>query len=67
MSEAITEEVIEKMAEELPKVKAKKSGPAEYVNTSTINVFTTKGRCGPGQKVRLTAKEAGQYGQLERC
>ena len=60
MSEAITEEVIEK-------IKPKKVGPAEYVNTSTINVFTTKGRCGPGQKVRLTAKEAGQYGQLERC
>ena len=63
MSEAITEEVIEKMASP----KKKPSGPALYINAGTDNIFTTKGRCMPGRKIRLSAKEAGQHGKLERC
>ena len=49
--------------------KAKKVEPAcfNFINSTKRNVFTTKGRCGPGEKVRLLASEGQATVGLERC
>ena len=58
MSEAITEEVIEKV---------KKVRAFSYRNVGTSNIFTESGRCAPGQVVRLKSTDAKKYEGLEKC
>jgi hypothetical protein len=38
-----------------------------YVNKSSVNVYTTVGRCGPDDTVELTPEEAKNYAGLEPC
>jgi hypothetical protein len=42
--------------------------PHRYENVTRRNVFTTRGRCGPGDTVMLPTEEAEKYfGQLKPC
>ena len=48
---------------------AAKTAPkaGEYLNGSRENIFTSKGRCAPGQRVKLDEEEAKTYKGLELC
>lgn len=39
----------------------------EYINVTRKNIFTEQGRCMPGEKVRMYAKEAKVYKGLKKC
>ena len=52
-----TEEVVEEVKEEKPKKKSK-----GYTNNTRNNVFTSVGRCRPGQTVEVPAAEAKDLG-----
>ena len=47
--------------------KKQSSGTEVFVNGSSVNVFTTKGRVAPGERVRVTAEEAKNTKGLEPC
>ena len=62
MSEDVTEEFIEKVEAKIKKVRA-----FDYKNIGSRNIFTTKGRCAPGQTVNLKSDEAKAYEGLKKC
>ena len=57
-----TEENEAKTEEEVPKVKKPKKKSKGYTNNTRNNVFTSVGRCRPGQTVEVPAAEAKDLG-----
>ena len=52
--------------EEAPGPEPTDTNIATFTNTSKVNIFTTQGRCMPGQSVELDIEEAGNYEGLEK-